>query len=73
MDTSALLTQKADLESQIATTTAQLATVNTDLAAATFVNQIEALTADQVASTNVLLNEPPNTRGILLTIANPNG
>lgn len=80
MDTSALITQQANVQGQIdtaksdlATLQSELATVDAQLAEANFVNQIEALSADEVASTNTLLNEPSNTRGILLTIANPNG
>lgn len=80
MDTSAIITQIANIQSQLDTANSQVTTLSASLATeqallaeAEFVNQIEALTADQVATTNALLNEPSNVRGILLTIANPNG
>lgn len=75
MDTTVLLSQQADVQNQITsaetgieTLKSQLATINEELATASLVNGLEALTPDQVALINTSLQEPSNTTGISLSI-----
>lgn len=45
--------------------------LNAELSVANLVNQLEALTADQITEINSLLSEPANILGLTLTIATP--
>jgi hypothetical protein len=76
MDTTALQSQVDSLTSSIATdeTTlqndqAELAKLQAELKVASLVNQLEALTADEITALNSLLTEPENTLGVSLAVA----
>lgn len=75
MDISALQSQKDQLTAQVATDETNLqndqvalAEVEKKLAKATFVNQLEAFTVEEVAEINSFLAEASNTLGVTLAL-----
>lgn len=78
MDITALQSQVDALSTSVATdkTTlendqAELAKLQGELKVALFVNQIEALSADEITAVNALLAEQENVLGVSLVIATP--